>query len=223
MEYIYSFIIAFSLIFFSELGDKTQLLVLSFSTKSKTKNILLGVAIGTFFSHGLAILFGSKIGSLENPSLHFVLKIITYITFLMFGIIGFLPKKEKESNQDSKKLSFLNRLHLMSFNYIFIVAFSIIVGELGDKTFLASLGLGLQYPNYKIPLILGSIFGMVVSDAIAIIFGKLLGNKLPKGVIEIISNCIFICFGIIRFINVVYNYFIKIIMLYLHFHFILCN
>ena len=69
MEYIYSFLIAFSFIFFSELGDKTQLLVLSFSTKSKARNILLGIAIGTFFSHGIAILFGSKVGSLENESL----------------------------------------------------------------------------------------------------------------------------------------------------------
>lgn len=196
MEYIYSFLIAFSFIFFSELGDKTQLLVLSFSTKSKARNILLGIAIGTFFSHGIAILFGSKVGSLENESLHFILKIITYITFLIFGIIGFLPKKNEET-EDSKKSNFLNKLHLSSFNYIFIVAFSIIVGELGDKTFLASLGLGLQYPYYKISLILGAVFGMVTSDALAIFFGKLLGNKLPKGLIEFISNCIFICFGVI--------------------------
>ena len=38
---------------------------------------------------------------------------------------------------------------------------------------------------------------MVTSDALAIFFGKLLGNKLPKGLIEFISNCIFICFGVI--------------------------
>lgn len=198
MEYIYSFFIAFSFIFFSELGDKTQLLVLSFSTKSKIKNILLGVAIGTFLSHGIAILFGSKIGSLENPSIHFALKTITYITFLIFGIVGFLPKKKEEKNEDTKKHCFLNKLHI---NYIFIVAFSILIGELGDKTFLASLGLGLQYPNYKITLILGSIFGMVISNAIAILFGRLLGNKLPKKLIEFISNCIFICFGVIGLVT----------------------
>jgi putative Ca2+/H+ antiporter (TMEM165/GDT1 family) len=200
MEYIYSFIIAFSLIFFSELGDKTQLLVLSFSTKSKTSNILFGIALGTFFSHGIAILFGSKIGSLENESLHFILKIITYITFLIFGIVGFLPKKEKTSNEVSTKSKFFNKINLFSFNYIFIVALSIIVGELGDKTFLASLGLGLQYPNYKLSLILGAITGMVASDALAIFFGKLLGNKLPNGLIEFISNCIFLVFGIIGLI-----------------------
>lgn len=197
MDFIYSFFIAFSFIFFSELGDKTQLLVLSFSSKSKTSNILLGIAIGTFFSHGLAILFGSKIGNLGNQNLHFILKLATYITFLLFGIIGFLPKKNEAFKEESNNNNFLNKSKLLSLNYIFIVAISIVIGELGDKTFLASLGLGIQYPNYKIPLILGSITGMVLSDSLAIFFGKLLGSKISTKFIEFISNCIFLCFGLI--------------------------
>ena len=66
MNLIYPFLITFLFIFLSELGDKTQLLVLSFSTKGKASFVLLGVAIGTFFSHGLAILFGSKIAYFQN-------------------------------------------------------------------------------------------------------------------------------------------------------------
>lgn len=49
MDLLYAFFIAFTLIFFAELGDKTQLLVLSFSNKSTVFPILIGVAIGTFF------------------------------------------------------------------------------------------------------------------------------------------------------------------------------
>lgn len=49
MDYTYPFIISFIIVFLSELGDKTQLLVLSFSTKDRAKNILLGVAIRHFF------------------------------------------------------------------------------------------------------------------------------------------------------------------------------
>ena len=75
------------------------------------------------------------------------------------------------------------------------------MGEFGDKTFLASLGLGLQYPNYKLSLILGSISGMVLSNSIAIFFGKLLGNKLNSNFVEFLSNLIFIVFGLIGLAN----------------------
>lgn len=203
MEFIYPFFISFILIFLSELGDKTQLLVLSFSTKDKAKNILLGVALGTFFSHGLAILFGSKIGSFENETFQFYLEIFTYTSFLLFGIIGFLPKREKLDENDSKS-SILQKLSNIKMNYVIIIAISIIIGELGDKTFLASLGLGLQYPSYKISLILGSIAGMVSSNSIALFFGKFLGNKLNPKLIEILSNSIFIIFGLIGFLNIIF-------------------
>ena len=52
------------------------------------------------------------------------------------------------------------------------------VGELGDKTFLASLGFGIQYPNSKFMLVLGAILAMVVCDSIAILFGKFLNKYI---------------------------------------------
>lgn len=201
MKFVYPFFISFMLIFLSELGDKTQLLVLSFSTKDKAKNILLGVAIGTFFSHGLAILFGSKIGSFENETFQFYLELFTYTSFLLFGIIGFLPKREHNDDNDSKS-SIIKKLSYIKLNYVIIIALSIIIGELGDKTFLASLGLGLQYPNYRISLTLGSILGMVASNSIVLFFGKVLGNKLNPNFIEFLSNILFVIFGLFGFINI---------------------
>lgn len=201
MNYIYPFFISFILIFVSELGDKTQLLVLSFSTKDKAKNILFGVAIGTFFSHGLAILFGSKLGNFQNETFKYYSELFTYCSFLLFGFIGFLPKKEKSNNSKS---SILEKITSSKLNYIFIIAISIIIGELGDKTFLASLGMGLQYPKYKISLILGSICGMVASNSIALFFGKILGNKLNPKFIETLSNLLFIIFGLVGLINILF-------------------
>lgn len=200
MTLIYTFFISFIIVFISELGDKTQLLVISFSSKSKTKIILIGVAIGTFFSHGLAILFGSKIGSINNEIFHLYLKVFTYISFLLIGIIGFIPKKEI-NDRNEKKSNLLKNLS-SSINYIFIIAISIVIGELGDKTFLASLGLGFQYPSYKISLVLGSICGMVSSSFLAISFGKFLGNRFNKNLIENLSNIIFIVFGIIGLFSI---------------------
>lgn len=199
MEFIYTFCLAFILIFLSELGDKTQLLVLSFSSKSKTKNILLGVALGTFFSHGLAILFGSRVSELANPKVSYFLSIFTYISFILFGILGFIFKK-KDNDLNDGNFDLLKKISKFKLNYVFIIAISIFIGELGDKTFLSSLGLGLQYPDFKLSLILGCIFGMVASNAFSIVFGKLLMCKLKPETVEFFSNLAFIVFGVLGLI-----------------------
>ena len=148
----------------------------------------------------MAILFGSKIGSFENETFQYYLEFFTYCSFLFFGIFGFIPRKEKE-NFDNSKFSFLQKLSNVKLNYVLIIAINIVIGELGDKTFLASLGLGLQYPDYKVSLILGSIAGMVGSNSIALFFGRFLGNRFNPKFVEFLSNIVFIAFGLIGFFN----------------------
>ena len=98
----------------------------------------------------------------------------------------------------------MQKISFIKLNYIAIIALSIVIGELGDKTFLASLGLGVQYPKYKISLILGSIFGMVASNSIALFFGRFLVSKLKPKFVEILSNIIFIIFGLLGFVNMLF-------------------
>lgn len=99
MSFLYPILIAFLLVFISELGDKTQLLVLSFSSKIKASTILIGVALGSFFSHGIAILFGSSVGLLDNSFIHDLLEIVTFLSFIVFGIFSFLPQKKNKKVQ----------------------------------------------------------------------------------------------------------------------------
>ena len=200
MNMFYTLIIAFTIIFFAELGDKTQIMVLSFSTKSKTKNILIGIALGTFLSHGMAILLGSKLGSISNTHFSYLLNLFTYISFILFGVIGFISMKKNSSpsnSEETNKAGLISKLTNLKLNYIFIIAFCILVGELGDKTFLSSIGLGIQYPEYKLSLIIASILGMVCSNVLAIAFGKLISMRFNQHLIEIISNSLFIVFGLL--------------------------
>ena len=199
MDFIYPFFIAFILVFISELGDKTQLIALSFSSKLKFYVIILGVALGSFFSHGIAILFGSFLGNIDNPIFQNALKIITYISFIIFGIITI-----KQRNSNDITSSNTNSRMRKNISYILFIASSIAIGELGDKTFLASIGLGIQYPYFKTMLICGAILGMIVSDSIAIIFGKLLSKKISDNIISLFSGLLFLIFGVAGFINFIY-------------------
>lgn len=198
----YPLFIAFMFIFISELGDKTQLLVLSFSSKQKTITILLGIALGSLLSHGIAILFGSSLGLIENIYIEKILKLFTYISFIVFGLINLLKKDSSEfSDNYNNKNNIMRKLSNCKLNYLFIIALSIAIGELGDKTFLASIGLGIQYPNYKISLVIGAILGMVMSDLLAIIFGKLLSKKISEETMRKMSGILFLIFGIMGFVN----------------------
>lgn len=158
---------------------------------------------GSFFSHGVAILFGGVLGSFDNIWLHTVLKFITYSSFLFFGIITLINFNKNEDS--SKKSSFINKISNFAIGYIFIIATSIAVGELGDKTFLASIGLGIQFPAAKIYLILGAILGMVISDAIAILFGKFLSSKISNKLMNTLSGIIFLLFGLFGFVSLFIN------------------
>lgn len=134
------------------MGDKTQLLICGLATKYHPFKILLGVAIGTLFSHGLAILLGSYISNFEVISTWF--KLLAYLSFILFGIYS-LIKKEKEDTPEKKQIIK---------GIVLSVALAIFIGELGDKTQLASIALSLTYHKQILSLILGAIFGMILAD-----------------------------------------------------------
>ena len=168
----------------------------------------MGIAIGTLLSHGIAIILGSKICNYGDTNFIYYLKLLTYLTFLIFGIIGFIKLIKTSTNltKTDYKLKLLNYISSLFKNCIFIVALSIAIGEIGDKTWLASIGLGIQYPMFKISLICGSICGMLLSNSIAIFFGKWLSHKISDKYIDILSNSIFIIFGFLGLINIFLNY-----------------
>lgn len=176
-------------------------MVLSFSTKKKATHILLGVALGSLLSHGIAIIFGSSVANLGNDVFVFYLKFITYLSFIVLGIFGFVHSQKDNtpkniSTRNNSKSHFISFINSLTRNCVLLVACSIAIGEFGDKTFLASIGLGIQYPLYKVSLICGAICGMLLSDSIAIFFGKWLGSKISASTIEFLSNIIFLTFGI---------------------------
>ncbi len=77
--------IVFSTIFLAELGDKTQLATLLFSTKESVSliTVFIGASLALMFATGIAVIGGSLISQYVDP------KYLSYAAGLGFVLIGF--------------------------------------------------------------------------------------------------------------------------------------
>lgn len=177
---------AFLLVFAAEMGDKSQIIAMTFATQFKKRDVLIGVAIAAIVNHGLAIELGRYLSKVIP--LNFV-QIVAGFTFIIFGILSL--KDEELDDFDSKR----------SFGPIITVALTFFIGELGDKTQLTALALASESKNPIFTLI-GTSSAMVTTSAFGIVIGSKIGHKIPDILIKTISSIVFVIFGLLKIYTV---------------------
>jgi putative Ca2+/H+ antiporter (TMEM165/GDT1 family) len=172
---------SFGLVVISEMGDKTQLLALVLAAKfKKPVPILLGIFFATVANHALASFVGDYINDWISPE---VLKWILALTFIGFGLWILVPDKDDGLKLKAQWGPFLTT----------VVAF--FFAEMGDKTQLATVALAAKY-NDMVSVMIGTTFGMMVADGLAVLFGSRLTERIPMAMINKIASFLFILFGI---------------------------
>ncbi len=194
---IKEFIKAFFLIFAAEMGDKTQIIAMTFATQYKVKEVLIGVFLGVFLNHGIAILLGRYLSRLIPMDW---VQMIAGFMFVIFGLLA-LREEELEDNEGKK-----------AFGPIITVALAFFVGELGDKTQLTAMTLSAE-GNHPLFILLGTTLGMIGTSGLGIFVGSKLGEKIPDVFIKIISSIVFVFFGTLKLYNWVPDRFINIFYL----------
>lgn len=184
---INEFIRAFALVFIAELGDKSQIIAMTFATQYKIKDVLLGVTIGVMFNHAIAILLGNFI-SLVIPTNY--IHIIAGFLFIGFGLNSLNLEEEEEIN-DKKE-----------FNPVTTVAIAFFIGELGDKTQLATMTIAAEAIN-PIVVFLGTTSAMVATSSLGIFIGSKVGKKIPEVSVKIVSSLVFLIFGVFRVLDTI--------------------
>ena len=177
---------SFLLVFVSEMGDKTQLLALVLAARfKKPVPIMFGILVATLLNHALASYLGSFVSGYIAEN---VLKWILAATFIGFGLWMLVPDKEDEVKTENKHGAFLTT------TVLFFIA------EMGDKTQLATLALGA---NYSAPLAvtLGTTFGMLGADGLAIFFGHRFTEKISMKWIHRFASALFVLFGLVILIK----------------------
>jgi putative Ca2+/H+ antiporter (TMEM165/GDT1 family) len=179
-----AFLLSFAVIFVAELGDKSQLMALTFATRFPWLPVLVGISLATLIIHAISVLIGTLVALALPTNLISVLAGLAF-----FAFAGWTLRGDKLTTDDEA------RAERSTGSVILAVGSAFFLAELGDKTMLATITLATTQD--PIGTWLGSTAGMVVADGIAIAIGSWLGTRLPERAIRIGAAALFVVFGAI--------------------------
>ena len=177
-----AFLLGFGVIFVAELGDKSQLMAMTFATRYKFWTVIGAITAATAVVHLFSVALGNVIGLALPVG---PINILAGLAFVFFGL--WTLRGDKLSEDEEAKASRTNR------SAFFAVAIAFFLAELGDKTMLATVTLATTEGWFGTWI--GSTLGMVAADALAIGVGVMLGKALPGKVIKIGASILFFVFG----------------------------
>jgi putative Ca2+/H+ antiporter (TMEM165/GDT1 family) len=183
-----AFWISLGVIFVAELGDKSQLMAMTFATRFKPGPVLVGITLATTVVHLISVGLGGLIGGTLSQT---AIQIVAGLAFLGFAL--WTLRGDELSEEESQKAGRTTRSVLVAVTVAFFLS------ELGDKTMLATITLATQHG--WLGTWIGSTVGMVAADALAIAVGRLLGRHLPEKLIRYGAAAAFTVFGILLLVE----------------------
>lgn len=176
-----SVLLAFGAIFLAELGDKSQLVAATFATRYAPAPVLVAVAVASLLVQGLSVAIGALL-SLWLPEN--AIAVAAGCGFLAFAIWNLVDRDEapRDEPRPGGGLAVLT------------VASALVVGEIGDKTMLATAALATR--EGWLTTWIGASAGMFAADGIAVALGRQLGERLPQRVLRLGATVVFAVVGV---------------------------
>ena len=178
-----AFAVSLGVVFVAELGDKSQLMALTFATRYRALPVLVGITVATAAVHLISVAVGYGLGVALPTGW---ISLVAAVAFLGFG--AWTLRGDKLTEEEKRKAEKSSR------NAIVAVGVAFFLAELGDKTMLATITLATKYGWFGTWL--GSTLGMVAADALAILVGRLLGRHLPEKAIRYGAAVLFAISGL---------------------------
>lgn len=167
----------------AEMGDKTQLVSLALATRFSARTVLAGIFVATLLVHLFSAGAGEVVGLVFPPRWT---ALAAGIAFIGFGLWTLRDEKWRDERPPDQG----------RFGPFLTVVGTFFLAELGDKTMLATATLAGRYHAF-VPVWLGSTFGMVLADGIAILVTAVAGRRLPERAVRSGAAAIFILSGVV--------------------------
>jgi len=164
----------------AEIGDKTQLLSFALAARYKSHApIIWGILIATLVNHALAGSLGVVIARAMDPR---VTVWLVGLSFIGFGVWALFPDRLDDGPKS----------HGGVFATTLVAFF---VAEMGDKTQLATIGLGARF-GMPVVVTLGTTLGMMLANVPAVLLGARLAERFPIGSMRFVAAFLFVATGV---------------------------
>jgi putative Ca2+/H+ antiporter (TMEM165/GDT1 family) len=174
-------LLSLGVVFLAELGDRSQLITMTYALRYRWWVVLSGVAIAACLAHGVSVTIGHFLGTaLPARPLAFA----SALAFLIFAVWAW----REGTSDDDASATVEPRFALLAVISTFLLA------EMSDKTTLATLMLASDHD--WIGVWAGSTLGMVLADGLAIGVGVLLHRRLPRQLLHVLASLLFLMFGL---------------------------
>lgn len=181
-----AFWLSTAVIFVAELGDKSQLMAMTFAARYRARDVLIGITVATAIVHLASVAIGAAIGA-SFADYQGVIAIVAGVAFLGFAL--WTLRGDELTEEEAAKA------RTKTGAAILVVGVAFFLAELGDKTMLATITLATQ--EGWLGTWIGSTVGMVLADALAIVVGAVLATKLPEKAIKYGAAALFALFGLL--------------------------
>lgn len=178
-----AFFIAFAVVFVAELGDKTQLVALSFATRYRTVVVLAGITTAYAVTNGISVVVGGLLGAALPTT---AIAVVGALAFFGFAIWTFLDDDDDDGGGDALA---------GGRSVFFSIVGAMVVAELGDKTMLATATLAAR--EAPVATWIGATLGITASGALAVFVGRWMGDRLPRRATRIGAAVLFAVFGVL--------------------------
>ncbi|MDE0778971.1 MAG: TMEM165/GDT1 family protein [Nocardioides sp.] len=181
-----AFLLSTAVIFVAELGDKSQLMAMTFAARYRARDVLIGITIATALVHLASVGIGAAIGT-SFEDYQGTISVIAGVAFLGFAL--WTLRGDELTDDVAAKARNSTGMALLAVGTAFFLA------ELGDKTMLATITLATQ--EGWLGTWIGSTVGMVAADALAILVGAAVAKRLSEKTITYAAATLFALFGLV--------------------------
>jgi putative Ca2+/H+ antiporter (TMEM165/GDT1 family) len=185
---IATILLSFGVLFLAELGDKSQLMALTFALRHRWWIVLSGITAATAAVNLVAVGVGHFLGATLPTG---VIAVCTAVVLLSVGVWTLYgARTDLAADPGIAERDSGTRLPARVFA---MVLSAFLLAELGDRTMFAIVALASDH-NWM-AVWAGSVAGMVGAGALAIALGIAVGRHVPERAIAIGSGLLFLYIG----------------------------